>query len=1534
MRYASPEWISNGTISKQSDLYSLGMVLYRLFTGHAPYLDQNTDSLLQKLVLTYPARPRKLNPDIPASTEQLLLDLIQKDPETRPSSADYVSAVLQADIRLAVNPFPRFRAPLMGRTEVSTTLREMLDLHTRDPKPRFVSIGGSSGIGKTAMTEQVELAARLRRTTTFSASHHPGAGILEAFQADPKLGQSWRSTNTWQNAKSSRPLTENLLSLLRNAASHSPVVFCINDLQWMDESSLELYRHALRNRPIPILFVGNFRTDELPGNWKTLKLELEQVGHLEEVLLSPLNRIESEQLVDSLLGGPDPAVTSTILPQSADNPFYIYESLRYMHETGQLIFRSGRWKSSPSRTRDSFVPVAASRKIAGRLDRLTSDQREILDHLALIGKSTSAARLTRILQSSVDSLSEQIYALDRLKLVRVSGSLHAPGATVAHDWIARTIVQRIGESSSRYHQLHRRIGSISEGLFMRSGDALDLRDLVRHCLAGHEIGKVRQYIWKALRRLYKRRAYKDASNLLRQALQLGALPTDSRDRVKKSIEIMYSGGHLQECHDFCQKQLGVGPPRAGDQAFLLSAVAQIHIDFGRMKQAIDTLEEALSTLDPARDASLNEELLGKWLYTMSRMGKHREVSPVAAQMRRQSETDAALADKVHHAFASFAYANGDLRQAIRWQLASIRWAVKRHRDLSLGSRITDLSILYSDLGEFKFARNSARYSLSLAREYGNSESAILAQRALAIQSRKLGHHKLTVTRLRELISRNRELNQNRHVEIELQIELAKNLNYLLELETAVRVGTAALEGCADQPVFSSLVDAALALGWTWVLLGRPDRALKTLSRLDAQKLSREKGRFFLLRSRIYLDLGECANAYVTATEAKRTLASYAPYHRVRGLLNLTEILLALGRSSGADSCIRKATDLSMEHSYLPLLAAAHLLRARHLLSEDSPDRARVLSLRALQIVKDIDRPGLKAELYRVRARTEVATGDREKGLRSYSRALQIFKERAAHLSADFRRSFSERFIVPIETERDRVFRRIRGHPTPMHLIHLRKLVSTLGKSGGLSKVAEAALDCLAAGVPGLCANLFGREPPSRRFNLVAKCGKCVRTGREYLPTKNNDRVFNGSLAQVDGKSGSLVMRFYADGELLALLYLERPPQGIWEEDMDFVACVIKLLEWQLPIRTEPPAERLETDSALILKDSRSIIGEHLSMKALFGHIKRAAPTEATVLIFGESGTGKELVAQALHDYSRRSTGPMTPVNCGALPAELIESELFGHRHGSLTGAVRDKAGLFEAASGGTLFLDEIGALSLNLQVRLLRVLQEKKVRRVGETRERAVNVRVVAATNQSLEDLVEKGLFREDLYHRLNVYYLEIPPLRERSTDIPHLTQFFLDSFNQRWGTGKTLSRRARLHLGRYDYPGNVRELENILESAYHLCDETIDLPELSSRLSRRKTKSSGTTKLADLVERMVDGQADFWDDVRDVYLRRDLTRDDLRQIVSLGLEACGGSYQRLVHYFGLPRGDYKKFLAFLSNHGCKVDFRPFRAQRAKPPGR
>ena len=229
-----------------------------------------------------------------------------------------------------------------------------------------------------------------------------------------------------------------------------------------------------------------------------------------------------------------------------------------------------------------------------------------------------------------------------------------------------------------------------------------------------------------------------------------------------------------------------------------------------------------------------------------------------------------------------------------------------------------------------------------------------------------------------------------------------------------------------------------------------------------------------------------------------------------------------------------------------------------------------------------------------------------------------------------------------------------------------------------------------------------------------------------------------------------------------------------------------------------------------------------SMGAIVDRLEELAPSEASVLIEGETGTGKELVAEAIHEHSRRAAGPYMVVDCAAVPGELIESELFGHARGAFTGAVADRAGAFEAAGGGTLFIDELGELPLELQPRLLRVLEKREVRRVGTNTPRAVDVRVVAATNRDLWREVSEGRFREDLYFRLAVVKLKLPPLRERPEDVVLLAQRFLAELPE----PLTLPDEARAQLLAHPWPGNVRELRNTIDRGAALSDRVFRLPE------------------------------------------------------------------------------------------------------------
>jgi transcriptional regulator with GAF, ATPase, and Fis domain len=236
---------------------------------------------------------------------------------------------------------------------------------------------------------------------------------------------------------------------------------------------------------------------------------------------------------------------------------------------------------------------------------------------------------------------------------------------------------------------------------------------------------------------------------------------------------------------------------------------------------------------------------------------------------------------------------------------------------------------------------------------------------------------------------------------------------------------------------------------------------------------------------------------------------------------------------------------------------------------------------------------------------------------------------------------------------------------------------------------------------------------------------------------------------------------------------------------------------------------------------KGIIGRSPALRALLKHVAVVAPTDSTVLITGETGSGKELIAQAIHDNSPRCKGPLIKVNCSAIPENLFESEFFGHARGAFTGALRDKPGRFEMADGGTLFLDEIGELPPAMQSKLLRVLQEHEIERVGEIRTRKVNVRVIAATNRDLTQEVEGKRFREDLFYRLSVFPLEIPPLRERREDIPALANYFLRKTAKKMNRPlPRLSRANASQLSSHAWPGNVRELQNVVERAVILAHD------------------------------------------------------------------------------------------------------------------
>ena len=375
-----------------------------------------------------------------------------------------------------------------------------------------------------------------------------------------------------------------------------------------------------------------------------------------------------------------------------------------------------------------------------------------------------------------------------------------------------------------------------------------------------------------------------------------------------------------------------------------------------------------------------------------------------------------------------------------------------------------------------------------------------------------------------------------------------------------------------------------------------------------------------------------------------------------------------------------------------------------------------------------------------------------------------------------------------------------------------------------------------------------------RMNLATRTAPDVTTARRLLKTESFDLCLT-DMRLPDGDGLDLVawMQENRPGVPVAVITahgnVESAVRALKLGAFDFVSKPLDLGVLRKLVGSAIKLVTRQEDFATTMVRGPRLIGHSAPMQQLREMIVRVARSQAPVHIFGESGTGKELVARLIHESGARSEGPFVAVNCGAIPTELMESELFGHKRGSFTGAIADKKGLVQSAEGGTLFLDEVADLPLHMQVKLLRVVQEKTVRPIGEAREETVDVRILSATHKNLAQLVAEGRFREDLFYRINVIEMRVPSLRERSEDISELAEAILARLGRRMDMeSPRLDAAAMKALEGYAFPGNVRELENVLERALTLCNGgLISADTIKLRTGSRTESDTGTHELPDM---------------------------------------------------------------------------------------
>ncbi len=941
------------------------------------------------------------------------------------------------------------------------------------------------------------------------------------------------------------------------------------------------------------------------------------------------------------------------------------------------------------------------------------------------------------------------------------------------------------------------------------------------------------------------------------------LPSRPAAGRDRGIRTLLRAGEYREC----ERLLVIQPGEGGRRCRLLHGLARLALRRERYARAVQIAARGLRLIE-GRPHRLRPALLALLARGLAGLGE-----PAARQWDRRrvgAVLRGCAPPERERARATFASRRGRPREAVRRMSRALRLDPEAAGHTY---RLLELAGLQLEAGELAAPGRLLRYLDG--RTPGSGEERARLRLLQAVRLGKQGHPR----RANRLLFAAAAQTLEPSLLGRLYLEAARNFNRLLQPGRARRMLDSIRElGEAESGALAPA--RRLEQARCDFLLGRVRSALRTCRRLSGAKSSQSRAASAFL-ARLLL---HCRRVKAAGRELRRPGAGQ-DRHR---LLAARAALLS-GTTARAERAARRYLEEIRGRADPARTLEALDLLARCRLRAGDTVQARRWAEAGSRLAARLERPDWRVRLQRLLARIEMRMGRRGRARARLRRVRRFLRRRQLQLPArdqpGFRKMHLRGAAKPGRTDRS-VF----------HLL------------GRLRPLAEK----------------LRTAPGQREWNRLFRRELRVVLPGVRLRWRFRDRG-NGT-ARREASSLRLRPPGQTEGRAAELVVTPRAGRSLPRAQLDFLEALMALVEPGGAARPSRPV-REASGEGLQLPGGPTIVGRHPRMQDVFRSIRRVGPRPVTVLVHGETGTGKELIARALHAASNRSEGPFIAVNCAAVPEGLIENELFGHRRGSFTGAAGARAGLVESASGGTLFLDEVSSMPLGMQSRLLRILEEKAVRRLGESREREVDVRVVAASNQRLDDLVVRGVFREDLFHRLDVVRITLPALRQRRSDIPLLAVSFLERLALRFGEAKRLSREAERQLLELPFPGNVRELNNLLERSYHLTEGELILP---GHLEQQSRTTSGRpadpdSRTETMYRRLCSGEVDFWTEVRGAFLARDLCREQLRGIIARGLEEAGGNYRRLLNRFNLPPSDYHRFLAFLTHHRCKLDFRRYR---------
>jgi Nif-specific regulatory protein len=1630
LAYTAPEILLGHAQSSRADLYSLGILAYQLLTRRLPFDDEDEGYLIQKhLQGKADMRPiERLEPG--AGLAQVLLALLEKDPERRPSSAEDVIRLLSAASGRdysgpASEPIEAYftAGPFVGREKEMAFLQERASRVRESSRGCTVFLTGESGSGKSRCLEELKTWALLEGWRVVEAACLPRedrsygpyrrilarAPMLRPEQPDDSGEKAiFRFDDVSQLAESPQfelpsgsaagPFRDRLTREVVRLLVVRPTLLLLHDFHWADDATIAVLDYLTSDiLAHPIFMCVSLRPVDAGQEPMQRLMGLAVRQHRAETLsLEALPPHAIENLIAGITGQASlgKEIGSWVHKSSGGNPFFVEEILKHLIDRALLRRESGKWRLAAEGFENVEVPSSVAVVLRHRLAQLSPGAVALTEWLALLRRAVSKEELRALSSLDSEEFELRLGGLISRQIVREVSGGGEGCIEFCHALISEVITENL--PTGRGCRMHQKIGEVLE---QHQGEQENPQELATHFMEGKCGGKAINYALRAAKACKAEFANESALRFYEYVLgnrklltadQVCEVAIDAADTYcavgnpKLAVQILKSQLRSVRKHEgiltarlYAQlsrsfqflgdldkseraakhglrllRQKPADSNRETTETLLLSQLAFCMTHSSQPRKALAMLKRSscvqVGSQHTVAAGHLHILISGLcWLACDFSEGERAARTAVAIL---ESLNAVHLLPMAYSHLAVNLVGMGKLGKALHQQTLAVSTAKRTRSPFLLTQALCNLTEDFCLSGQFAAAADNVAYAVGIASETQNQNLVsggllclLITQVATGEWSAAYATKKLLSADLASLATYVRAQILFWSAVLDVQVGFLESA--LLSLDKLKRLVS------SEAPVFEASLGEVLRAK-IYLRQGRILEARDLLVQLDHRVTRKGWARHMAITklqlAEIFLMNQDWQSAFKCARDALRlSRAMPAPHLRAQahyclGKLALLQAERLRHEGSNFRSLQLPEEDAALKTAYSQLQEALELSDNKFMM--DTAWRAHYLMMRLCHLSGDADGVLVHAKetlrclsLVEERVPAEILDSFREEEEpASARRECESFVLQFTGATEGATPSIDE-----MEEEHLRMLFRASSLINSIHDLNqlMDAIVHLLGKAVGVERVLIALKEEEAGGLKiARKMNLEVDSLDAMDSQSQQVVQEVSRSGSPFVTANARSDPRIASKESAGSFTGTIFCAPLAPrGRMIGLLYADHrlSKESLNESTINLFAAFCNLAAVAIDNalvhrRLMQEKRELEQYVRQVAGEYPELVGRSAAMQRLRERMALAAASPLDVLIYGESGTGKELVARALHRTGRRAAGKFVALDCGSLSDSLVESELFGYRKGAFTGAVENRAGLLEAADGGVIFLDEISNLSLRLQRKLLRVLQEREIRRIGETAARKINVQVIAATNKDLRQEIRAGRFRRDLYFRLNAMEINVPSLRERTEDVPLLLEWFLDQVGRNEGCRtKAFSEEAHALLVQYSYPGNVRELKNIVEGSYYSTPgDIIQIGHLPAAVR----DGEGVAPLWEpapaawqVFKRIRDGQGSFNDLVKAPFLERQIGSGQVRQVIHLALAETSGRYRDAFRLLGIPAREYAIMIQFLKRNRCYLDFRPYR---------